>query len=198
MVIQVAVIALSCSLLVAPAQQQEAPRNIDIKSVLSGRLPAGATVVQQGPFTSMSIPISRDQLPMLRAMAGFGLDEEEETGSDALNISKVYPLAVGASILRPTFFLGITSNDVTPLEFSEYYYYWISVNFNDRDLTKSSKFTLKGPGNGFNISGPVRYDAETMILLWVREDPVDIVGIYKLDVKVSGRPKIRGVVCAGC
>lgn len=202
MVIQVAVIALSCSLLVAPAQQQEASRSIDVKSVLSGRLPAGATVAQQGPFTSVSIPIAEENLPMLRAMLGFGLEDEEKVDradSDlSISLSKVYALAVGSSLFRPSFIAGIASNDVEPLEFTDYYYYYIAANFGDNVLIKKTKFTLKGSGNGFVFNVPIIYDPASIVLLWVLEDPTVIAGLYKLDVKISGTPKVKGLLCVGC
>ena len=126
----VTAMAVCASILLAiPAagQQQE----VDFKSIMSGRPPVGSTITQQGPFTVVTIPIPDDQLPMLRAMAGFGLDEDgDATPSGDAIAAKPFALAVGADLFKPSIRSGVTSNDVAPLDSTDYFYYWVSVSFN--------------------------------------------------------------------
>ena len=203
MILRAASIVLAGMLIAAPAaaqQQTAAPVEVDIKAALSGRFPAGSTITQQGPFTVVSIPIPEDQLPILRAAAGFGLDDDDDVirADDERIAAKPFALAVGASILTPSFRNGITSNDVAPLEFTDYFYYLVSVNFSSNTVTTNTKFRLRGPGVGFVLSEPLDYEGASLVLFFVRSDPAIIAGIYKLDVKIKGSPKVKALVCVGC
>ena len=202
MILRAASIVLAGMLIAAPAaaqQQTAAPVEVDIKAALSGRFPAGSTITQQGPFTVVSIPIPEDQLPILRATAGFGLDDDDDViRADDEIAAKPFALAVGASLLTPSMRNGITINDVSPLKFTDYFYYWVSANFSSNTVTKNTKFRLRGPGVGFVLSEPLDYEGASLVLFFLPSDPAIIAGIYKLDVKIKGSPKVKALVCVGC
>lgn len=172
-----AIAALAVALAVTPVTAQQQEDAAVIKGELSGRSPRNdTTVTQQGPFTVVSTPISDETLPMIRAMMGIGLEDEVAFGKAALSINKVYPLAVGASIIKPPFANGLVVNDISPLAFVGYYYYWISANFSDDTLTKTTTFILSGPGKGFRLKGQLEYQPRTVSLFFVRSDPAELAG----------------------
>ena len=65
-------------------------------------------------------------------------------------------------------------------------------------MTKNTKFRLRGPGNGFVFNSPVDYAGASLQLFFVEAGPAIIAGIYTLDVKIKGSPKVKALVCVGC
>lgn len=70
---------------------------------------------------------------------------------------------------------------------TRYHYWWCLANFSNNVRTATTILKLKGPGNGFNQTGPVDYPNNALVCFFLRPtEGVGTAGVYTWQAKVQG------------
>lgn len=108
------------------------------------------------------------------------------------------PYIVYTTILKPDITGGIEAFDVTPLEFTSYYYGFVVANLGNSPHVGNVSFSLNGPVKWKRSFNNVSINGGTITVLWIEANPLNRVGSYQITGVMSGAGSMKSRFCAGC